>query len=148
MLLKDNKLFTMPRLMGGSFSGMDRLYIPHNILILLKVTQREDNGNIELLCQAKDGPEQMNGSVRFSINDRQKKDVLYKWLLQQIGKDVETIYRTEFIFGDEPICPKCGSRIFQSMEPKVTNLANINSKLPAQALFWCCSACNHKVRAN
>lgn len=131
--------------MGGSFSGMDRLYIPHNILILKYVTQRDDNGNIELLCQAKDGPEQMSGNVRFSINDRQKKDILYKWLLQQIGKDVETIYRTEFIFGDEPICPRCGSSMFQSMEPKVATLANIHSKFPVQVKYWRCSSneCNY-----
>lgn len=98
MLLKDNQLFKMPRLMGGSFSGLDRLDIPYNILILKNVTQREDNSNIELWCQAKDGPEQKSGGVRFSIDDRLKKDILYRWLRQQIGKDIETIYNSEFYF--------------------------------------------------
>lgn len=98
MLLKDNKVFKLPRLMGGSFSGLDRLDIPYNILILKNVTQREDNGNIELWCQAKDGPEQKNGGVRFSIEERSKKDILYQWLRQQIGKDIETIYNSDFEF--------------------------------------------------
>ncbi len=84
--------------MGGSFSGLDRLDIPYNILILKNVTQREDNGNIELYCQAVDGPEQKSGGVCFSIHDRTKKDILYQWLSQQIGKDIQTIYHTEFSF--------------------------------------------------
>lgn len=98
MILKDNKLFDLPRLMGGFFSGLDRLSIPHNILILREVLQREDDGNIELICQAKDGPEEKRGRVHFSIEDRSKKDTLYRWFLAQIGKDVETIYHSEFDF--------------------------------------------------
>lgn len=98
MLLKNNTLFTLPRLMGGSFRGLDRLDIPYNILILKDVMQREDNGNIELLCQAKDGQEQKSGGVRFSVDDRAKKDILYQWLRQQIGKDIETIYNSDFEF--------------------------------------------------
>ncbi len=98
MLLKDNKLFKLPGLMGGSFSGLDRLDIPYTILILKNVTQREDNGNIELLCKAKDGPEQKSGRVRFTYDDRVKKDMLYQWLRQQIGKDIQTLYDSEFNF--------------------------------------------------
>lgn len=98
MLLKDNKVFKLPRLMAGSFSGLDRLDIPYNILILKNVTQRDDNGNIELCCQAKDGPEQKSGGVRFSVDDRAKKDMLFRWLRQQIGKDIETIYNSPFEF--------------------------------------------------
>lgn len=84
--------------MGGSFRGLDRLDIPYNILILKDVTQREDNGNIELWCQAKDGPEQKSGGVRFSIDDRTKKDILCHWLRNHIGKDIETIYNSDFEF--------------------------------------------------
>lgn len=142
MLLKDNKLFTLPRLTGGSFSGMDRLYIPHNILILKEVKQREDNGRITLICQAKDGPEEISGGVRFTMADRGKIDILYQWLLQQVGKDIETIYRTEFNFGSENYmkqCPKCGSALFESMEPKIATLANVHSKFPNQSNYWRCS---------
>lgn len=98
MILKENKLFKLPRLIAGSFSGLDRLDIPHNTLILKRVTQRVDNGNIELICQAKDGPEEKRGNVFFSIDVRSKKDILYQWLKEQIGNDIETIYNSEFNF--------------------------------------------------
>lgn len=102
-LLKDNKFFELPQLMGGSFSGLDRLEIPYNILILREVLQREDNGNIDLLCQAKDGPEEKKGRVQFSLDDRSKKNALYQWLQQQIGKDIETIYNSDFSFERESL---------------------------------------------
>lgn len=77
MILKNNKLFKLPQLMAGSFSGLDRLEIPYNILILREALQRDDNGDIELICQAKDGPEEKRGGIRFSVDDRSKKDILY-----------------------------------------------------------------------
>jgi len=98
MLLKDNKLFELPPLLAGSFSGLDSLEIPHNILILKEVSQREDNGDVELVCQAKNGPEEKRGGMHFPVDDRSKKDVLYHWFEQQIGKDIETIYNSEFSF--------------------------------------------------
>lgn len=103
MVLRYNKLFDLPQLMAGSFSGLDRLEIPYNILILREVLQRDDNGDIELICQAKDGPEQKQGGIRFSANDRVKKNQLFSWLKQQIGKDIETIYGSDFSFGGETI---------------------------------------------
>jgi hypothetical protein len=103
MLLKDNKLFELPRLIAGSFSGMDRLEIPYNILILKDVQQRSDNRNIELICQAVDGPEQKRGWVNFITDNRKQKDKLYHWLLKHIGKDIETIYSTDFSFGGKDI---------------------------------------------
>lgn len=101
MILKDHKLLELPQLMAGSFSGLDRLEIPHNILILKEVLQREDNGDIELVCQAKDGPEEKRGGIHFLVDDRSKKDILYHWLKQRAGKDIETIYNSEFSFGGE-----------------------------------------------
>lgn len=98
MMLKNNKLFELPELRAGSFSGLDRLEIPYNILILREVAQRNDNGDIELICQAKDGPEEKHGSVVFSKDDRNKKDQLFVWFKQQIGKDIETIYSSLFNF--------------------------------------------------
>ena len=101
MLLKDNKLFELPPLLAGSFGGLDRLEIPYNILVLREVLQREDNGDIELVCQAKDGPEEKRGGIRFSVDDHSKKDILCHWFKQQVGKDIETIYNSEFSFGGE-----------------------------------------------
>jgi len=103
MILKSNKLFELPQLMAGSFSGLDRLEIPYSILILREVIQREDNGNIELICQAKDGPEEKRGGIQFPADDRTKKDQLFHWLRQQIGKDIKTIYESNFSFGGDTV---------------------------------------------
>lgn len=96
MLLKDNKSFKLPGLQAGSFSCLDRLYIPYNILILGEVLQRLDNGNIEIVCRAQDGPEEKRGAIHFSSDDRSQKDVLCSWLTKQIGNDIETIYNSNF----------------------------------------------------
>lgn len=101
MMLKDNKDFELPQLMGGSFSGLDRLEIPYNILILRKVLQREDNSDIQLFCQAIDGPEQKNGGINFVNDYREKKEELFYWLQLQIGKDIKTIYESDFTFEGE-----------------------------------------------
>jgi hypothetical protein len=103
MLLKDNKLFKLPQLMAGSFSGLDRFEIPYNILILREVLRREDNGDIEIICQAKDGPEQKKGWIQFLKDDRLKRDILYRWFVQQIGRDIEAIYESSFDFGVEKL---------------------------------------------
>ena len=146
-MLKDNKLFELPPLLAGSFSGLDRLEIPYNILILKEVLQREDNGDIELVCQAKDGPEEKRGGIRFSVDNHPKKDILCRWFKQQVGKDIETIYNSDFTFGGK-ICPVCGNEMFNSMEPKVGNLANVYSKLPKQTKYWRCSnnECNYREK--
>jgi len=147
MLLKDNKLFELPSLLAGSLSGFDRLEIPYNILILKEVLQREDNGDIELVCQAKDGPEEKRGEIRFSVDDRSKKDILYHWFKRLVGKDIETIYNSDFAFRGK-ICPVCGEEMFKSMEPKVANLANDRSKIPSQHKYWRCSNenCGYKEK--
>ncbi|MDO8334281.1 MAG: hypothetical protein Q7T35_06385 [Nitrosomonas sp.] len=103
MVLKDNKQFDLPKLMAGSFSGLDRLEIPYNILMLREVFQRGDNGDIELICRAKDGPEEKKGGIRFSVDNRAKKDQLFNLFRQQIGKDIETIYGSDFSFRGENI---------------------------------------------
>ncbi len=103
MLLTDNKLFELPQLKAGSFGPLDRLEIPYDILILREVLQREDNKDIELVCQAKDGPEEKRGGIHFSVDDRLKKDQLFRWFRKQIGKDIETIYESDFNFGGKTI---------------------------------------------
>lgn len=146
MTLKNHPYIKLPSLTGGSFSGLDRLLLPHNILILKKVTQRVDNGNIDIITRAKDGPEERSGPLRVLLDDRARKDFLYHWFQQQLGKDIETVYNSEFTFGDERICPRCSEILFLSMEPKVANLANKNSKFPPQNKQWRCSnsECNFR----
>jgi len=36
-------------------------------------------------------------------------------------------------------CPKCGSEVFESLEPKVANLVNEYDQLPKQERCWRCS---------
>lgn len=45
-------------------------------------------------------------------------------------------------------CPKCNSEVFKSMEPKIANLANINSKFLKQTEFWRCGneICGYKEK--
>lgn len=103
MLLKDCRQFKLPRLLGGWFSGMDRHHIPHNNLILKEVLQRDDNGDISLICQAKDGLEEKRGWIKFPTENRSEKDALYNWLQQRIGQDIETIYHSDFIIENEKL---------------------------------------------
>ena len=45
-------------------------------------------------------------------------------------------------------CTKCGSEMFESMEPKVTILANDKNKLTNISKYWRCSNdnCGYKKR--
>ena len=99
MKIKDNSNIILPGLTGSSFNGMDRFHLVHKDLILKKVNQREDNGNIKIITQAKDGHEQRTGWVTFGEKVTTKmKNELYDWLLHQTEKDIETIYNSELPF--------------------------------------------------
>lgn len=43
-------------------------------------------------------------------------------------------------------CPKCGSEMHKSMEPKVATLANEHGKFPDQIQMWRCGKCGHKEK--
>lgn len=96
MRLKDNKKFTLPGLLTGSFSGLDRIHVPLNSLILKEIFQSEENGDIEIISKANDGPEFRRGWIHFKRIKRAKKDKLCKWFAKQIGRDIETVYNSEF----------------------------------------------------
>lgn len=95
MLLKDNSDIELPPLLGGFFSGMDRLFIPHNLLILKKI-ERQKNGDLKLTARAKDGHELRKGVLRFKTEDPGKKEILYKWLNKRLGETIDFIYRSQF----------------------------------------------------
>lgn len=97
MMLKDIPEIKLPQFKGGSYAGLDRLYLPHNMLILSKVKQLE-SGDLELTAGAKDGHEQFKGRLRFKVDDEGKKKFLYEWLSARIGKTIDSIYRSEFSF--------------------------------------------------
>ncbi len=46
-------------------------------------------------------------------------------------------------------CPKYDSEMFESVEPKVTTLASVNSKLPNKSKYWRCSNrdCDNRKQA-
>jgi len=95
MLLKNNPDIELPAFLGGFFSGMDRLYIPHNLLILKKI-EKQKNGDLELTAQAKDGHELREGVLKFKTEDPDKKEILYKWLNKRLGETIDFIYRSQF----------------------------------------------------
>lgn len=98
MKLIDNKLFKLPSLTGGPFKGMDRLLIPHKDLILIKVNRRDDNGNIKLICQAKDGPEIKTGWIKFNEEaTSEQKHFLFIWLSKLISQNIDKIYNSDFV---------------------------------------------------
>ena len=97
MLLKDNPDIELPSFLGGFFSGMDRLYISHNLLILKKI-EKQKNGDLELTAQAKDGHELREGVLRFKTKDPGKKEILYKWFNKRLGETIDFIYRSNFDF--------------------------------------------------
>lgn len=96
MRLKDHNKFTLPGLVLGSFSGLDRIHVPQNHLVLIEITQREDNGDIEIVGKATDGPELRRGWVNFKRVNRTEKNKLCKWFTEQIGRDIKTVYNSKF----------------------------------------------------
>ena len=44
-------------------------------------------------------------------------------------------------------CPKCKTKMFESMEPKISTLANQNSKFPTQAKYLRCGNCGYMEKA-
>ena len=102
-MLKDNTEFKLPSLKGGSYSGMDRLFISQDNLVLRGIERRKDTGDIELITQAKDGQEQKMGKIIFKKDNALKKEILYKWLNKHLGETIDRIYSSQFDFKDYPI---------------------------------------------
>ena len=100
MMLKDNPEITLPQFRdeAHSYSGLDRLYLPHEKLILSEV-KLLNSGNLELIVKPDDGGrEQWTGQIKFIKDDENKKEFLKGWLKERIGKTIYLIYRSEFSF--------------------------------------------------
>lgn len=96
MLIKDSNLIRLPKFSNLiKDSSNPKLFL--NTLILKKAMLREGTAGIELYCSVKDGPEH-SGQVLLLIDDRDKKYKLFSWLIKQQGKDIETIYNSDFEF--------------------------------------------------
>lgn len=97
MMLENNPNIKLPSFLGGSFGGMDTHPTARNDLILEKV-QKVESGDLELTVRIKGTKQKLSDSIKFLKEKRGQKDTLYKWLSGQIGKTIDSIYRSEFSF--------------------------------------------------
>jgi hypothetical protein len=98
MVLKDNPEIILPKFLGGSYSHFDRIFLPHNELILSEV-KLSDSGNLELIVKPLDGgSEQWTDWLKFKKHDKNKTRILFAWLINQIGDTIDSIFRSEFSF--------------------------------------------------
>jgi len=98
MMLKDNPEIKLPQFLGGSYSSLDRLYLPHNKLVLSEV-KLSNSGDLELIAKPDNGgPEQWTDRLKLKKDDEHKKKFLWDWFNERIGKTIDSIYRSEFNF--------------------------------------------------
>ena len=79
-----------------SYGGTDRIQLPNEKLVLLKVELKPIG--ISLEANAKDGLEQFSGILSLKPEFGNMKNSVSKWLKDQIGKTIDSIYRSEFSF--------------------------------------------------
>ena len=97
-MLKDNPELNLPRFSGGSYSYLDRIYLPHNELVLSEV-KISNSGDLELIVIPADGgPEQWRDWLKLKIPDENKIKTLLDWFNKQIGETIDSIFRSEFSF--------------------------------------------------
>ena len=64
-------------------------------LILISV-EKTPSGDIMLTTKASDGPEEFRGWIKFEEDNEPIGQKLLIWLNEQIGKDIDSIYKSEF----------------------------------------------------
>lgn len=79
-----------------SYRGTDRTQLPNEKLVLLKVELKLIG--IKLEANAKDGLEQFSGILSLKPEFENMKKSVSKWLKDQIGRTIDSIYRSEFSF--------------------------------------------------
>ena len=98
MMLKDNPELNLPRFSGGSYSHLDRIYLPHNEFVLSEV-KLSNSGDLELIAKPIDGgPEQWIDGLKLKIPGENKKKILLDWFNARIGETVDSIFSSEFSF--------------------------------------------------
>ena len=98
MMFKDNPELIMPIFRGGSYSLLDRIFLPHN-QIKLKSVKIANSGDLELISIPTDGGhEQWIDWLKFKTPDESKRKFLLEWLNARIDKTIDLIYRSEFSF--------------------------------------------------
>ena len=98
MMLKDNPDLILPRFSGGSYSHFDRIFLPHNKLILSEV-KLSNSGDLELVAKPiGGGSEQWTDWLKLKKHDENKIKILFEWLNNQIGNTIDYIFKSEFSF--------------------------------------------------
>ena len=99
MKLKDNPdIKQIPRFSGGSYSHLDRLYLPHTEIFLSKV-EISNAGDLELIAKPVDGgSEQWRDWLKLKRTDETKIKILLNWLNARIGDTIDSIFKSEFSF--------------------------------------------------
>ena len=88
-----------PQFNAWSYSGLDQLVPTHDKLLLTKVEPLK-SGTLKLTAKEKGSDRQSSSNIRFKLDDVSKKEYLYKWFSAQIGETIDSIYRSEFSFGE------------------------------------------------
>jgi len=98
MMLKDNPNIKLPSFSGGSFRGMDTHRTGALNDLILERIEEVEGGDLKLTARIEGTQQQLSDSIKFLEEKRGLKDALYKWLSGQIGKTIDSIYRSEFSF--------------------------------------------------
>ncbi|HUV42369.1 MAG TPA: hypothetical protein VMY36_00465 [Patescibacteria group bacterium] len=98
MILKDNSNIKLPSFTGGSFTEMDihRTGALNNLI--LEGIEKMENGDLKLVVRTEKTQNKLSDSIKFLKEKRGLKNALHKWLSGQIGKTIDSIYRSEFSF--------------------------------------------------
>ncbi len=101
MKLKDNPEFKqLPRFSGGSYSHLDRLYLPHTKIFLSKVEISGANDLILIAKPVDGGSEQWRDWLKLKRADETKIKILLDWLNERIGETIDSIFKSKFSFED------------------------------------------------
>jgi len=78
MMLKDNPDLILPRFLGGSYSHFDRIFLPHNKLILSEI-KLSNSGDLELVAKPIDGgSEQWTDWLKLKKHEKNKIRILFE----------------------------------------------------------------------
>lgn len=92
MRVIDCSYVQLPRHFDGSFSGLDRLSLDYQSVILTSVKDLTDN-KFDISVKALDGPETKTGYVRFQPNTSEFLiSEIYKVFENSIGQKIVDVY--------------------------------------------------------
>lgn len=100
MLRNNSEIEQLPKFQGGSYSGSDRIYLPHENIYLSSV-EILNNGRLKLVARPVDGgAEQWTDFLKLGDPDPEKTEIIHNWLEEKVGDDIHSIFNSEFNFGN------------------------------------------------